>query len=307
MRIGAFELSEPLPALRDPHVIAGLTPWLDAGNVGTLVLSRLTEHFKAQTLGELVKPGQFFDFTRYRPSIRDEDGQRVLQIPNATISYAPSLEGHDFLFVNILEPHLAAEDYIECLAEVLGFLKVRRHVRVGAWYDAVPHTRPLPVSYTLRGQQVDLKTGAQTRPQGRYQGPTSMMNQLTDRLEREGIENAAFTVRLPYYAQLEEDFTGLTRVLSAMSSVYSLPPSLTDAIKADEAQGVRLYEKLSTSAATDRSVLRAIQQMEARYDADAVDPTPPPAPDHPPLSPEIERFLREISDKPPGDPGPPSA
>jgi hypothetical protein len=33
MRIKAFELEEPVPELREPHVIAMLEPWIDAGNV----------------------------------------------------------------------------------------------------------------------------------------------------------------------------------------------------------------------------------------------------------------------------------
>ena len=67
MRIGAFELQEPLPELQDPHVLAILRPWINVGRVGTQVLSRLERYFASRALGELVKPGQFLDFTRYRP------------------------------------------------------------------------------------------------------------------------------------------------------------------------------------------------------------------------------------------------
>ena len=41
MQIGAFELNEPLPELRDPHVFAMVRPWVDVGSVGTLTLNRL--------------------------------------------------------------------------------------------------------------------------------------------------------------------------------------------------------------------------------------------------------------------------
>lgn len=34
MRIGAFELVEPLPELRDPHAFAMIRPWVDVGSVG---------------------------------------------------------------------------------------------------------------------------------------------------------------------------------------------------------------------------------------------------------------------------------
>ena len=41
MRIGEFEIDEPIPDLKDPHAIAVLRPWIDVGSVGTLALSRL--------------------------------------------------------------------------------------------------------------------------------------------------------------------------------------------------------------------------------------------------------------------------
>ena len=53
MRLGAFEINEPLPELQEPHVIAVLRPWINVGRVGTLALSRLEQHFGAKDLGQL--------------------------------------------------------------------------------------------------------------------------------------------------------------------------------------------------------------------------------------------------------------
>ena len=44
MRIGAFELNEPVPELRDPHAFAMVRPWVDVGSVGTLTLNRLERY-----------------------------------------------------------------------------------------------------------------------------------------------------------------------------------------------------------------------------------------------------------------------
>ncbi|MCH9016178.1 MAG: hypothetical protein IIB89_00260, partial [Chloroflexi bacterium] len=67
MRIGDFEFPEPLPELKDPHVLAVLRPWIDVGNVGTLTLRRLERHLESKEIGRLVRPGRYYDFTRYRP------------------------------------------------------------------------------------------------------------------------------------------------------------------------------------------------------------------------------------------------
>ena len=62
MRIGAFEVKEPLPELRNAQVLAMLKPWIDVGSVGSLALDRLETFFGATELARLVRPGNFFDF-----------------------------------------------------------------------------------------------------------------------------------------------------------------------------------------------------------------------------------------------------
>ena len=82
MQVGAFELQEPLPTLRSPHLISMLKPWIDVGSVGTLSLTFLEERFGAVELGRLQQPGRFYDFTRYRPTIVWKEGQREYILPN---------------------------------------------------------------------------------------------------------------------------------------------------------------------------------------------------------------------------------
>src|SRR5512139_2022411 len=113
MRIGAFELYEPIPELRDPYVLAILWPWIDVNNVATLTLSGLEEQFAAKELGRLAKPGHFFDFTRYRPNLYYEEGVRHIKVPNVRLSYAQRAEGNDLIFLRLLEPHCLAEAYVD--------------------------------------------------------------------------------------------------------------------------------------------------------------------------------------------------
>ena len=54
MHVGAFELRDPLPNLRDPHLFAILQPWIDVGSVGTLVLGTLEKQFGAEELGRIA-------------------------------------------------------------------------------------------------------------------------------------------------------------------------------------------------------------------------------------------------------------
>ena len=97
MKVGAFELNEPVPKLNKPHALATIRPLIDVGNVGTLTLSRLESYLDSHDLGMLQRPGGFFDFTRYRPQIFLKEDHSELHVPNATVSYGEREEDHDFL------------------------------------------------------------------------------------------------------------------------------------------------------------------------------------------------------------------
>ena len=146
MKLGMFELVEPLPVLNNPHVIAVLRPWTDAGNSATLAMSCLESLLSARQLGKISRPGTFFDFTRYRPMARYNMGNREIIVPNTIVTYAKQEQGQDFIFLNMLEPNLFAEQYISSIVQLLKILGVQRYCLLGSMYDMVPHTRPLLVT-----------------------------------------------------------------------------------------------------------------------------------------------------------------
>jgi hypothetical protein len=304
MRIGAFELNEPLPELRDPHVFAMVRPWVDVGSVGTLTLNRLERFMGSKELGRLVRPGTFFDFTRYRPNMRLVDGKREVKIPNSIIRYAITDDGPDYLFLHLMEPHSNGEDYTDSILEVVNHFNVKRYCRLGAMYDAVPHTRPLLVTGSL-GDVV------QNRPvpnfkvrQSTYEGPTTIMNLLSEGIEKVGIESINFMVHLPQYVQLEEDYAGTSRMIEVLSSVYNNIPADLAPVR----RGQRQYRELNSTLERNTELKTLIQQMEAYYDAqlDSEEASSAPADEKPAsatqLSPEIERFLSELGGRLDSDP-----
>jgi hypothetical protein len=304
MRIGAFELNEPLPELKDPHVFAMVRPWVDVGSVGTLTLNRLERFMGSKELGRLVRPGTFFDFTRYRPNMRLVDGKRVVKIPNSIIRYAITEDGPDYLFLHLMEPHSNGEDYTDSILEVVNHFNVKRYCRLGAMYDAVPHTRPLLVTGSL-GDVV------QNRPvpnfkvrQSTYQGPTTIMNLLSEGIEKVGIESINFMVHLPQYVQLEEDYAGTSRMIEVLSSVYNNIPADLAPVR----RGQRQYRELNSTLDRNTELKTLIQQMEAYYDAqlDSEEASATPADEKPAsttqLSPEIEQFLSELGGRLDADP-----
>jgi hypothetical protein len=179
MRVGGFELIEPLPELHEPHALVTLRPWIDVGSAGTLSLSRVETRFRAKDMGHLVRPGNFFDFTRYRPVIQTLGGIRKVTIPNTVISYAKRQAGNDFLFVHLLEPHNLGEVYASSDWQVLKKLDIRRYCLIGSMSDMVPHTRPLLISGSIGSGSTAQILGRMGVYQSQYQGPTTICNLIT--------------------------------------------------------------------------------------------------------------------------------
>ena len=288
MRLQAFEIYEPAPKLRETHAIAMLRPWLDAGNVGTLSLGRLEEHFEAQEVGRLIKPGTFFDFTRYRPMTRTVDGRRTLTLPNSTITLIRPEDPPDFLLLHLMEPHAFAEEYIDSVVEVVKCFGVKRYCRIGGMYNAVPHTRPLRVTGTLAGEPLRGVAGVSTQ-RGSYQGPTSIMNLVSEATDKLGVESLSLMVHLPQYLELEEDHAGKARLLEVLSAIYGLPEEV-----AQTEMGEQQYREVSVAVDRNPAIKALVQRLESYYDSRTEWSQPEEAPS---LSPEIERFLQDMGEK----------
>ncbi|MBI4328775.1 MAG: PAC2 family protein [Chloroflexi bacterium] len=289
MRVGDFEVQEPLPSLKEPHAIAMLSPWVDAGKVGTLTLSRLEDHFGARELGRLAKPGAYYDFTRYRPITRLVEGQRSLSVPNTVIYYAHREEPPDFLFCHVLEPHAFAEDYVASLTQLFKTLGVKRHCRIGAMYNSVPHTRPLRVTGTLAGEPLSGFPGLVTRQRSNYEGPTSILGLFSQELDRLGVENMTLMVHLPHYLQLEEDFAGTARILEVLRALYHLPGSIPQT-----ELGQRQYRELNSEVMRNPSAKALVERLEEYYDTG---PEAQEAEAPSPLPEDMQKFLEDLSKK----------
>ena len=234
MRIGAFELDGPIPELKEPYVLGILRPWIDVNNVGSLILSGLESQLGAKELGRLAKPGHFFDFTRYRPTLYFEEGISRINIPNTTLSYAKREEGNDLLLLRLLEPHSLSEVYVDSVLRLFKALKVKRYCLIGSMYDAVPHTRPLMVTGGAIGKEAEVDLKRSKALSSDYQGPTTITILITQRAPAFGIETNWFIVSLPQYVSLEEDYQGKIRLMEILNLLFHIPIDKKDFERATE-------------------------------------------------------------------------
>ena len=289
MRIGAFEVKEPIPELKEPYLFAILRPWIDVNNVGTLVVNELETQYGAKELARLAKPGHFFDFTRYRPTLYYEEGIRQVSIPNMTLRYAKREGGNDLLFLHLLEPHALSEIYVDSVLKLLKTLNVKKYILLGSMYDVVPHTRPLILNGGAIGRETQLDLKKSEAQLSHYQGPTSITTLITQRAPEFGTETIWFIVSLPQYVILEEDYIGKMRLMEMLNLVYNIPIDKKDFEKATEQRNI-INQKVERTP----ELKNILPQLETFYE---VRIKREEGEKKPKLSPEIEETLWKIMGK----------
>ena len=289
VKLGAFEIEEPVPQLRGACAVAILRPRIDVGRAGTLVLRQLGESLGAKELGRLARPGEFFDFTRYRPRIRIVDGRREISTPNTVVNYVQQYQGRDYIFLHVREPHMMGEAYVESIVALLERFDVTEYCRIGSMYDAVPHTRRLLVTGSLNEEQEARAKGLISQRVGVYQGPTSIVTKVGETAAEMGIATPTLMAHIPQYVQLDEDYMGAYRLTEVLCALYGFPD-----FPVAPGRGEQQYQQISRMVEHNPEVKALIDQLEAYYDRTqgAI-----PQKDDVALPPEVERFLREAGER----------
>jgi predicted ATP-grasp superfamily ATP-dependent carboligase len=292
-QIGPFELLDPLPPLREPKMLVALQPWIDVGSVGTMSLAFIGEAMDAQPLGQLSRPGHFFDFTRYRPMISREGGERKVTVPNTRLHWA-SGEEHDWVFLHTLEPHNNGDEFAEGLIEMVVRLGIREYVMIGSMYAPVPHTRRPVASGGSSSEAIRQKLFTGGIRESTYEGPTTILALLGATVPKEGIETTTMILQLPAYAQVERDYMGLEALLTLLSDLYGFRLDLGPV--AEEAQ--RQREALDETASGDARLQVWLKELEQAYDMEArLQPTSDAPEPRVPLSPQLEEFLADVNQR----------
>jgi len=287
MRLRAFELNEPPPELREPHALAMLRPWVDVGGVGTLVLSWLENNFGAKEMGKLARPGDFFDFTRYRPTSYVSGGHRKVTPPNTYVTCSKQESGNDFIFLHLLEPHHHGEVYVDSVLQLMVRFGVKRFCILGSMNDYVPHTRPLIVTGEADGEETSRKLSENEVESIEYRGPTSICFMISQRAPEMGIETMSLIAHLPQYTQMEEDYNGAVRIMNILSSIYGIPVDETYLEKAGRQQ-----EQIDKALDINPQLKSIVKQLEIHYESQNERQEERGTTR---LSPEVERFLAEMN------------
>ena len=282
-----FNISEKLE-LPDNEIVAisNLRPWINAGRVGTISLNKLKNLTNAKEIGSLKDPGNFFDFTRYRPRFKYENETRKLIIPNIKIHL-----GHhkniSFLFIDLREPHYNSQLLIDSIYQFLSQSKIQEYCRIGSMYDSVPHTRPMIVSGANTSNAKLINTS-----NNKYQGPTSILNLLSEKLTENGVKSSTLMAHIPQYIQLDNDYFASAKVLECLAEMYDLDKSI-----ADKSFGETQYNDFTESLKFNTELSKLVSALEKYYDSNYSEKKSDESNPDTPMSDELENFLDNISSK----------
>jgi predicted ATP-grasp superfamily ATP-dependent carboligase len=288
MRLRAFDLNDPVPELHEPHALAIIQPWINVGNVGSLILSRLEAYLASKELARLARPGDFFDLTRHRPTLHRKEDRVQIQVPNTIVTYGKREKGHDFLFLRLLEPHMLAEEYVDSVLELLKAFHVKRYCLLGAMYEMCPFTRPLLVTGAASTLALQNALAAAKVIPSDYQGPTTILYLVGQNAIQLGMETFSLIVHLPSYLTMEEDYRGETQLMEILCSLYDFTMTQADVEKAkeQEEQVSLIAEQMMLQEPRFRLILK---QLEANYDSRVKE-----GKEEIQLSPEVEQFLNSL-------------
>ena len=167
--------------------------------------------------------------------------------------------------------------------------------QIGGMYDSVPHSRPLPVTGSARGWDPPADFGGVKLSSSRYQGPTSMSSQISERANSElELETLSLMVHLPLYLKLDDDYAGSARILTVLSDLYGFSRQLPEIEMA-----AKQYDQV-TPAMNDNPVLKDMVERfergsDSESDADGPEEMPGGQSEGITLSPEIEQFLSDVA------------
>ena len=101
-----------------------------------------------------------------------------------------------------------------------------------------------------------------------------------------GISTMSLIVHLPLYLKLDNDFSGATRILNILSKIYNLDLDLPES-----KLGIEQYSQINPALIGNDSLKKLIAKFEVDYDEKK-----PSTQQNYTLSPEVENFLKEISE-----------
>jgi proteasome assembly chaperone (PAC2) family protein len=195
------------PRLRHPHMICGISGWVDGGEAATGCTQYLIKKLKAVRFAEMPMdnynvyqvPGQLTQ----RPYIKIEDGLlKEHRLPQNWFYYNinPHIDNDIILFLGT-EPCLKWEEYTETIADVAQKFNVEKLYLLGGVLNKTPHTKEPRISCTCSSAQLKEDMQEFGLHFGSYEGPGSIGTMIMHTCQKRQIPVVSLMVSATYYPE----------------------------------------------------------------------------------------------------------
>jgi hypothetical protein len=190
-------VSEDIPVLRDPFLVAAFSGWNDAADAATDVVDHLIRQWDARLLVEL-DPQEFYDFQQQRPELVCGDaGDIYLSWPTPAIYVAqPAGLDRDALLMIAPEPNYRWTHFCATVLGIASAAGVTEVVTIGALLADRPHTRPIAVNGTTSEQGLAERIGLAPST---YLGPIGINAVLMREAARLAMTSVSIWAAVPHY------------------------------------------------------------------------------------------------------------
>lgn len=263
------------------------------GSSAVAAVAYLAHHWNAAPVAE-IDPDRYFDFTALRPMVRFEDGERVVDWPDAKFAVArPEGADRDIVLFMGAEPHFRWRAYTEAFAAVAEALGVEQTVLLNAYPGGAAHTRPIPMHLVGADDLAAQQFGLPSRSP-RYQGPASFAMSLAIEEHARGRRGCSLTAIAPFYVE------GAANPYAVRSLVTAIDRAVGARTSLDQIDG-RVAEAdiaLVDTFAAQPDLEQLVRGLEQQHDETAT-PDPVPGQDIDPAAvvDEVEAFLRDQRDE----------
>jgi proteasome assembly chaperone (PAC2) family protein len=278
------------PAQTSVMVVA-FAGFFDAGSSATGAVDHLVESTNASRLAR-IEGERFLDRQQVRPQVVLEDGlTRRLDWPeNVVHANEESSAGRELVLLSGIEPHYEWRRFVELLIEVAERTAAQVVITLGATPAATPHTRTPRVHASSSNAALAGRFGL--RPPS-YQGITGIVGVLHAEFDARSVPAISAQVGVPHYASGAPNAKASMALLQYLEHITGIPTG-----HAALADRVAEWEHMVEEAVAENPDARAyVTQLEAQHERETAEQIP----SSDDLAAELERYLRDQSDDPPGE------
>ncbi|WP_238385300.1 PAC2 family protein [Nesterenkonia muleiensis] len=268
---------------RPTVMVLAFEGWNDAGGAASAAVRTLSQAFGAELVEKLTDE-EFYDFQFSRPRVlRNPSGREIIWPSTTILRAAPEAGEFDLLLVHGVEPSFRWRGYTADLLTLAAEHHVAAVVLVGALLADVPHTRPIPASFSSEDDQLRELLDIE---EPTYEGPVGIVGVLAHTAYQAGIPAVSLWAAVPHYVGQAPSPKAQLALVRKLEELLDLPldPQEAEEIAEDAAAWERGVDDLADE---DNEIAEYVKRLE-----EATDTTNLPEASGDAIAEEFERYLR---------------